>query len=161
MTILARRYRFSASHRLHASDLSAIENARLYGKCNNPFGHGHDYVLEVSVTGPVDAYTGLIVPVSKLDRLVEEQILRLFASRNLNLDVPQFANVVPTTENIALVVMDLLQRHWDDYLAGTNAQLYRVHIQETDRNNFEVLAGARGKDRLPRIQETESVIANA
>ena len=71
MTRLTRRYRFSASHRLHSAELTEAENTRLYGKCNNPFGHGHDYVLEVSVTGEVDPATGLLLPVNRLDRLVK------------------------------------------------------------------------------------------
>jgi 6-pyruvoyltetrahydropterin/6-carboxytetrahydropterin synthase len=121
MITLTRRYHFSASHRLHSPALSAAENARIFGKCNNPFGHGHNYTLEVTVAEPIVS----ILP--KLDRLVAERVLSLFAHRNLNLDVPQFAHLVPTTENIALVIADLLK----DQLP-----LVRIHIQETDRNSF-------------------------
>lgn len=143
MTTLTRLYRFSASHRLHSPELSDDDNAQLYGKCNNPFGHGHDYVLEVSVVGTVDPRTGFVVSRDKLDRLVEEQVLRLFASRNLNLDVPQFASLVPTTENIVLVITDLLAQHWRAYLGDIAARLDRVHIQETGRNGFEILLGTK------------------
>lgn len=135
MITLTRLYRFSASHRLHSPALSEAENARLYGKCNNPFGHGHDYVLEVTVGGTPDPRTGLLVPVSKLDRLVEEAVLRLFAHSNINLDVPQFARRVPTTENLVLVITELLLQNWDAYL-GASIRLERVHIQETARNGF-------------------------
>lgn len=138
MTV-TRIYRFSASHRLHSAELSESENARLYGKCNNPFGHGHDYVLEVTVAGELDKATGLIVPLPVLDRFVQDIVLRQFAWRNVNLDVPQFARLVPTTENMALVIRDLLNKHWNRYFGDTRARLHRVHIQETDRNGFEVL----------------------
>lgn len=145
---ITRRYRFSASHRLHAPGLSAAENERLYGKCNNPFGHGHDYELQVTVTGEIDSRTGRILPLAKLDQLVEEKILRLFSHRNINLDVPQFERLVPTTENIVAVIADLLARNWAAYLGRTSAQLSRVHIQETGRNGFELLLDVpRGKEK--------------
>ena len=147
MISLTRRYRFSASHRLHSSELSTAENARLFGKCNNPHGHGHDYVLEVTVSGQAEPTTGLLLPVSSLDRLVNEQVLRLFASRNINRDVSQFASLPATTENVALVIVALLQEHWREYVGATSARLARVHIQETERNGFEVLVGA-GQARM-------------
>ncbi len=151
MTAITRRYRFSASHRLHSPELSPAENARVFGKCNNPHGHGHDYVLEVTITGPADPLTGLILPLASLDRLVEEKVLHAFAWRNLNLDVPQFATLTPTTENVALVVADILQQHWREYLTGTLARLSRVYIQETERNSFEVLLGAAVPAISPRL----------
>jgi 6-pyruvoyltetrahydropterin/6-carboxytetrahydropterin synthase len=149
MITLTRIYRFSASHRLHSDELSEAENTRLYGKCNNPFGHGHDYVLEVTVAGEPDESTGLLVPVPTLDRLVQDVVLRQFAWRNVNLDVPQFARVVPTTENIALVIRDLLREHWNRYFDHTHARLHRVHIQETDRNGFEVLVTESSLNPIP------------
>src|SRR6266446_8240991 len=97
---LTSRYRFSASHRLDTPALSLEENRELYGKCNNPYGHGHDYVLDVSVTGPLDAASGQVVNIQVLDRLVGEQILRDFDHKYMNADVPEFGNVVPTSENI-------------------------------------------------------------
>lgn len=158
MTSITRLYRFSASHRLHSPRLSDAENDRLYGKCNNPFGHGHDYVLEVSATGPVDSLTGRILPIAALDRLVEEQILRRFANRNLNLDVPQFATLVPTTENLALTIAELLVSHWPACFDRTPVRLSRVHIQETARNSFEVLvpAAAEHSVRLPDLEVTHA-----
>jgi 6-pyruvoyltetrahydropterin/6-carboxytetrahydropterin synthase len=139
MTV-TRRYCFSASHRLHSPELSAAENATLFGKCNNPYGHGHDYVIEVTAGGEMDAATGLLLPISALDRLVRENVLDLFSYKNINLDVPQFANLNPTTENVALVISGMLQEHWSRYLGDTAARLCRVHIQETGRNGFEVHA---------------------
>ena len=160
MITLTRRYRFSASHRLHSPELTAAENAELYGKCNNPFGHGHDYILEITAAGEVDTFTGLILPVAKLDSLVEKIVLELFASRNINLDVPQFANLVPTTENIALVIARLLGEHWNAYLRNTRARLERIHIQETDRNSFEVLLRASENNRI-HFYDLESVTTHA
>ena len=160
MMTLTRRYRFSASHRLHSPELTAAENAELYGKCNNPFGHGHDYILEITAAGEVDTFTGLILPVAKLDSLVQKIVLELFASRNINLDVPQFANLVPTTENIALVIARLLGEHWNAYLRNTRARLERIHIQETDRNSFEVLLRASENNRI-HFYDLESVTTHA
>ena len=137
MISVTRRYYFSASHRLHLPELSKADNEQLYGKCNNPFGHGHDYVLDVTAQGAADPATGQIVRRDELDRLVREQVLNVFEHRNINLDVRQFARVVPTTENIALTVMDLLREHWSAYISDS-ARLSRVHVQETDRNGFEV-----------------------
>ncbi len=149
---LTRRYHFAASHRLHSRELSPAENARLYGKCNNPYGHGHDYVLEVTVGGEIDRTTGLLVPLKEFDDLVEDQVLKLFRNRNINLDVPQFRELVPTTENVALVIAQLLEAGWRDAFGGHTARLERVHIQETERNGFEVVLGdsVAGKKKAKR-----------
>jgi 6-pyruvoyltetrahydropterin/6-carboxytetrahydropterin synthase len=138
MISVTRLYRFSASHRLHLESLSEEDNDRLYGKCNNPYGHGHDYVLEVTCAGAVDEASGLVVPIAQLDRLVHEKVLRLVASRNINLDVPHFAALVPTTENLATVIVSELLRSWSEFIQS-GAKLTRVHVQETDRNGFEVM----------------------
>ena len=138
MIFLTRRYHFPASHRLHSPLLSDAENERLYGKCNNPFGHGHDYVLELTVTGELDPATGLLLPVARLDRFVTEKILRLFAYRNINVDVPQFADLVPTTENIVRVIAELVRQHWAKFFGDLKAHVSRVSIQETDRNRVEM-----------------------
>ena len=129
---LTRRYRFAASHRLNTDDLTIEENARLYGKCNNPFGHGHDYILDVSVEGPVDA-SGQIVERQALDALVNRQVLARVDHRNLNCDLPELEGQVPTTENLAFTIEAMLQRQWT--LA---ARLARVRISETARNTFEL-----------------------
>lgn len=155
MTSITRRYFFSASHRLHLSDLSEEENERLYGKCNNPFGHGHNYVLDVTADGMIDPVTGQLVMRHELDRLAREQVLNVFEHKNLNLDLQQFQNSVPTTENIALVIADLLQEYWSKYVSSP-ARLSRIHIQETDRNGFEVLIPS-AKQELEQKRESEVV----
>jgi 6-pyruvoyltetrahydropterin/6-carboxytetrahydropterin synthase len=129
---LTRRYRFAASHRLNTDALTPEENAGLYGKCNNPFGHGHDYVLDVSVEGPVDA-SGQIVGREALDALVQKQVLDRVDHRNLNCDLAELRDRVPTTENLASVIEDLLTRQW-----SLPARLARVRISETARNTFEL-----------------------
>ena len=138
MTTLTRRYLFSASHRLHSAALSPEENERVFGKCNHPFGHGHDYVLEVTVAGEPDAISGLILPVSRLDGLVASKILRLFRNRYINVDVGQFARLVPTTENVTQVVADLLGQNWREHMGDSAARLERVRIEETGRNSCEI-----------------------
>ncbi len=132
---LTRVYRFSASHRLHAQSLSEEQNQALYGKCNNPYGHGHDYVLHVTVSGEPDPVTGRIVSPAHLDRYVQERILRVFDHRDMNTDVPDFDGV-PTTENLARDLARRLQGGWKENF-GT-AVLHRVFIQETPRNTFEL-----------------------
>jgi 6-pyruvoyltetrahydropterin/6-carboxytetrahydropterin synthase len=129
---LTRRYRFSASHRLNSGALTAEENARLYGKCNNPFGHGHDYVLDVSVEGPVDA-SGQIANREALDELVQERVLAHIDHRNLNCDLPELQSQVATTENLAFAIERMLTRDWT-----LPARLARVRISETARNTFEL-----------------------
>ena len=94
MVHLTRRYRISAAHRLHNESLSPEENARLYGKCNNPRGHGHDYALEVTVAGEVNPRTGMVIDIGLLDRLVEREILDRFDHKHLNLDVDNFRDTV-------------------------------------------------------------------
>ena len=138
MTTLTRSYRFSASHRLDSAALSPEENERVFGKCNNPFGHGHNYVLEVTVAGEIDAVSGLILPVSRLDGLVAGKILRLFRNRYINVDVGQFARLVPTTENVTQVVADLLGQNWREHMGDGTARLERVRIEETGRNSCEI-----------------------
>jgi 6-pyruvoyltetrahydropterin/6-carboxytetrahydropterin synthase len=135
---MTRRYRFCASHRLHSDQLSELQNQRTYGKCNNPYGHGHDYILDVSVSGSIDATTGLIVRLSTLDRLVANEVLAAFGHRNLNQDVSEFAQLVPTTENIALVIADRLSERWADYFTYSAARLSGISMHETDRNSCEV-----------------------
>lgn len=161
MTIaVTRLYHFSASHRLHVSTLSDAVNARLYGKCNNPYGHGHDYILSVTATGPVDQKTGLLVRRSELDSLVSEQVLPLCRHKYLNVDVPQFATLVPTTENIASVFVALLNQHWARYIGNPAVRLSRVHVQETARNSFEILLPVTTLRRIQH-QGNENVIVHA
>lgn len=139
MTRVTRRYKFAASHRLNSSRLSEQQNGELYGKCNNPYGHGHDYVLEVSVTGPLDGISGQVVNVAALDRLVQEQILRDFDHRYFNADVREFlGDLVPTSENILRVIEDRLSAHWRGVFPGDWPRLEGIRLQETKRNRFEL-----------------------
>ncbi|MEX2262333.1 MAG: 6-carboxytetrahydropterin synthase [Bryobacteraceae bacterium] len=138
MVRVTRRYRFSASHRLHSPQLSGEENRRIYGKCNYPFGHGHNYEIEISVRGPVDPETGLAVNPALLDQLVTERIVRPFDHRDLNTEVPELSEFVPTTENLGRVIRQRLEERWKDTFAGPWPALDTVRIRETDRNIFEV-----------------------
>ncbi len=137
---LTRRYRFSASHRLHAPQLGAQQNRELYGKCNNPFGHGHDYLLEVSVRGPIDEPTGLVLRVSDLDALVDKHVLQALHLRNLNTQVSAFDQRVPTTENLALEIQQRLARHWAEAFPGGRPLLERIRVHETRKNIIEIPA---------------------
>lgn len=142
---LSRRYRFSASHRLYSDELTEAQNRAIFGKCANPFGHGHDYVLDVRVRGPLDPDTGRVVDLDTLDTLVKEVILKPFEHSNLNIDIPEFRSLVPTTENLALVVEQRLAQQWKSKFS--EAPLERVHldrikIEETKRNIFEVSSSA-------------------
>jgi 6-pyruvoyltetrahydropterin/6-carboxytetrahydropterin synthase len=139
LTRVTRRYRFAASHRLHSGRFSEGENRELYGKCNNPYGHGHDYVLEVSVRGPLDAASGLVVAWPQLDRLVQEQVLRDFDHRYFNADVTEFSgNLVPTSENILRVIEDRLNAGWREAFPKDGPRLEGIRLQETKRNRFEL-----------------------
>src|SRR5436309_525549 len=104
---LTRRYRFSASHRLHSGAMSAEENLATYGKCNNPYGHGHNYALEVTVSGPIDRQTGMVCNLVDLDSFVEREVLLRFDLENLNL-LQEFSETVPTTENLCVEVFEIL-----------------------------------------------------
>ena len=127
---LGRRYRFAASHRLHSNALSAEENARVYGKCNNPYGHGHNYVLEIGVSGTSDPATGMIANLADLDGFVEREVIEAFDHKSLNEDVPAFRGKVPTTENICREIYQRL-KHFP------KARLERVRVEETSNNAFE------------------------
>lgn len=140
MIRVTRRYRFSASHRLHAPQLGEDVNRRIYGKCNNPFGHGHDYELAVTVRGPLDGRSGLAVERARLDRLVREQVLERYAHRNLNAECEEFRRAVPTSENLGLEIMRRLKRNWSSAFPGDWPRLEKLCIAETARNIFQVSA---------------------
>ena len=130
---LTRRYRFAASHRLHTPLLSEETNRQVYGKCSNPYGHGHNYVVEVTLSGPVDPATGMIANLAQLDPFVETHILDAFDQKYLNEQVPEFApekSLVPTTENLCRVIFQRLSKFH-------SAHLDRVRIEETSNNSFE------------------------
>jgi 6-pyruvoyltetrahydropterin/6-carboxytetrahydropterin synthase len=137
MIRLTRQYRFSASHRLHTPALDEQTNRTVFGKCNNPHGHGHNYVLEVTARGPLDSETGRCVNVERLDQLVAAKVLREMHLADLN-RLPDFSEVVPTTENLAQAVRNRLSRAWSDTFPGVWPVLDKVRILETRRNFFEV-----------------------
>jgi 6-pyruvoyltetrahydropterin/6-carboxytetrahydropterin synthase len=127
---LGRRYHFSASHRLHSAHLTEEENCRVFGKCDNPFGHGHNYALEVGVSGKVDPATGMIANLADLDGFVERAVLQVFDHKSLNEDVSAFQEKVPTTENLCIDIYNRLK-------SFSHAKLERVRIEETRNNSFE------------------------
>jgi 6-pyruvoyltetrahydropterin/6-carboxytetrahydropterin synthase len=136
---VTRRYRFAASHRLHAAELSADDNRQLYGKCNHPYGHGHNYVVEVSARGPADGH-GRAVDLALLDELVRRQVVTEFDHRNLNVEVERFASEVPTSENLAREVCRRLKQNWSGVFAGEWPRLEKVRVGETRKNIFEINA---------------------
>jgi 6-pyruvoyltetrahydropterin/6-carboxytetrahydropterin synthase len=138
-TVLGRRYRFAASHRLHSERLSEEENCRVYGKCNNPYGHGHNYVVEISVSGTVDPATGMIVNLTDLDGFVEREVIEAFDHKSFNEDVEAFREKVPTTENVCIEIYQRMKQF-------PLAKLERVRVEETSNNAFEY-AGEEIQDR--------------
>ena len=129
---LSRRYHFSASHRLHADTLTSQQNADTYGKCNNPYGHGHNYTVEITLMGPVDSATGMVTNLADLDAFAQEHLLGPFDHQNLN-TLPAFTNLVPTTENLAITLHALFAPY-------PHAKLERLHIEETPNNSFDLSA---------------------
>jgi len=125
-----RRYALSASHRLHSDLLSDEENRTTYGKCNNPFGHGHNYIVEVVVGGEVDPETGMVLNMATLDEVVQHNVLERFDHTNLNFD-PMFVDRVPTTENLCREIFRLLEK------SLPKVDLARVRVEETENNFFE------------------------
>lgn len=138
MIRLTRRYRFSASHRLHIGSLSGEENRALYGKCNNPYGHGHNYILEVSVGGPVDARSGQAVHVETLDSLVQSRLIAKLDRRNLNRDLAAFQEKVPTTENLLAEARRILAEEWASFFPEGRPLLAGIRLLETKRNSVEL-----------------------
>lgn len=136
---LTRRYALAASHRLHNPKLGEAENRRLYGKCNNPYGHGHNYFVEVTVTGPVDTATGMVANLDDLDRYVEREVIEPFDHTYLNMDSETFRERVPTTENFCIEIFERLKKF-------PGARLVRIRLEETGRNSFEY-AGQRNGDK--------------
>lgn len=139
MTIyVSRKYAFSATHRLHAAGLNDAENQAIYGKCNNPHGHGHNYQVEITVAGPVDAVTGRAVDLAALDALAAREVIEPLRYRNLNEEVKAFRTAVPTTENLTLEVERRLRTVWMRAFPGGLPRLEKIRIWETERNISEV-----------------------
>ena len=134
-THLTRRYRFSASHRLHSEQFSERENQQVYGKCNNPYGHGHNYALEVTVNGLVDERTGMVCDLADLDGFVQKEILDRYEHCNLNM-LEEFSGHVPTTENLCMEIYRRLRNGFRP------AQVEKVRMEETMMNSFEYAGDA-------------------
>jgi len=126
---LNRRYRFSASHRLHSEQMSDAENRATYGKCNNPHGHGHNYALEVTVSGQLSVH-GMVCDLGELDRFVNSEVVSRYDHANLN-TLPEFAEDVPTSENLCIAIYGRLQ-------SFTPAKLEKIRLEETRKNTFEM-----------------------
>ena len=130
---LTRRYHFSASHRLHADTLSSEQNAATFGKCNNPYGHGHNYTVAVTFSGPVDA-NGMILNLADLDAFANEHVLSCFDLSNLNM-LDLFRDLVPSTENLTIELHRI-------FTAFPQANLRHIHVEETGNNSFDYAGGA-------------------
>ena len=128
---VVRRLTFNAAHRVHNPELSDLENARLFGKCNNPNWHGHNYVLEVSVRGKVEQKTGYVLDLAKLKEIVGREVIEKVDHRNLNLDVDFMSGIIPTTENLAVGIWRILVR------AIAPAQLVLIRLWESENNRVE------------------------
>jgi 6-pyruvoyltetrahydropterin/6-carboxytetrahydropterin synthase len=125
MVYLTRKIEFSASHLYHNPALSAEENRRIFGKCNNPHGHGHNYTLEVTVAGEPDPVTGMVLDLGELKKILEREVMQRMDHRHLNYDVPELAGKIPTCENVARVIWELLEPKI------SQGKLYRVRLWES------------------------------
>ena len=142
---LSRRYRFSASHRLHVDALSEAVNRATFGKCNNPFGHGHNYVVEVTLSGPVDVATGMVVNLGDLDLFAQREVIDLFDHANLN-TLEAFRDRVTTTENVCVEMWGIFARFLETGKYAS-VKLERIRIEETGNNSFEYFGeGVEGRD---------------
>jgi 6-pyruvoyltetrahydropterin/6-carboxytetrahydropterin synthase len=130
-----RRLRFNAAHRIHNPELSPAENAAIFGKCNNPNWHGHNYVLEVSVTGEIDARTGYVMDLGHLRDIVQRQVIDKVDHRNFNLEVDFMEGINPTAENIVVACWGVLEPH------VRPARLSRLRLWETENNYVEYTGG--------------------
>lgn len=130
---ITRVYNFSAGHRLHNDELSEAENLELYGKCWNPAGHGHNYIVEVTVEGEPDPKSGMLISLDELDAIVNREVIDRYDHKNLNVDVPELSDKITTCEVVAQVIFNILKEKLPVKLA-------RVRLQETPKNIFEVAA---------------------
>ncbi len=125
MVYLTRRCEFSASHYYHNPEFTAEENRRIFGKCNNPNGHGHNYTLELTVKGEVDERSGFVVDLRELKEVLEREVMDVFDHRHLNLEVPEFRDQIPTTENVAIAIWKRVQPRLKV------ARMHRVRVYES------------------------------
>lgn len=148
----SRRYRFSASHRLHAPTLTDQQNRDTYGKCNNPYGHGHNYWLEVTVAGPIAADTGFVVDLPKLDALIQDVVLHRFDHTHLNQDKTFSGAFVPSTENLAIEIERVLLEAVPSLSSHGRLRLVNVRVEETRNNSFDLPATAANEPNRPHMQ---------
>lgn len=133
MIYITRRFHFSASHRVYNPGLSDDENFKIYGKCSNPNGHGHNYIMDITVAGEVDNSTGFVMDLTELKRITEEEIISKVDHRNLNADVDFMQGILPTTENVAIKFWEQIENK----INVGNRKLYSVKIRETVNNSVE------------------------
>ena len=138
MFLVTRRYQFAASHRLYSPLLSESENERVYGKCAQPYGHGHNYAVEVSARGTLDPVSGRALNTAVLDQLVARHVLQPFDHRNLNIEVEAFQDTVPTAESLAMEIGRRLKRSWNTAFPAGGPQLEKIRVAETPRNTCEI-----------------------
>lgn len=136
---ITKKYEFAAAHRLHVPSLSDEENYARYGKCNNPSGHGHNYGLEVTLEGTPEDASGVLLAPDAFDEIVEQEVFARFDHKHLNVDCPEFRDLIPTSENLARVIFNILQKRIDD-LGKPHVRLVKIGLQETQKNYFEVVA---------------------
>lgn len=120
---------FSACHRLHSKFLSDEENRAIFGKCNNPNGHGHNYKFEITLKGPVDPKTGMVFDLAQLKRVIEEKVMKVMDHKNIDKDIPYFQDVVSTTENVTVFI-------WQQVHPELSGLLFEVKVYETEKNVF-------------------------
>ena len=140
---LSRRYHLSASHRLHSDAFSDQKNQAVYGKCNNPHGHGHNYVVEVTLAGPVSPTTGMVCDLGALDRFAQTNLLDRFDHTNLNM-LEAFRSIVSTTENFTIEAYRIFEG-FAGAEGSAGARIQRVRIEETSNNSFEYAGRSPGK----------------
>ena len=136
---LSRRYRFAASHRLHVPAISDEQNRALFGKCNNPFGHGHNYAAQITVSGRVHPATGMVVNLAELDGFAQREVIDRYDCTNLNAGAG-FETIVPSTENLCLEIWSIFERFAAQH---ASLQLRRIRIEETNNNAFDYFGQGR------------------
>ncbi|KAI9359453.1 hypothetical protein BD770DRAFT_319710 [Pilaira anomala] len=141
ITYITRTETFSAAHRLHSTQLSAEENKVLYGKCNHPHFHGHNYKVEITLKGEVNPITGMVMNLVDLKQCIQLAVMDPLDHRNLDLDVPYFSKKPSTTENLAIYIWWNFQHHFlqNEAWRSSSARLYKVKVHETERNIVEYM----------------------
>lgn len=129
MVQFTKKYHFCAAHRLHSEHLSDEENQKIFGQCNNPYGHGHNYYLDVSVRGEIDPVTGMVINMAELDEIVHREVISKLDHKHLNHEVPELKELNPTSEVVAMVIYNMLSPHLPN--------LHKVGLWETEKNYFE------------------------